>query len=141
RRQPRRGRHPRPSGADQPAARAAGRRRAVMVVIGLIGATLLYGDGAITPAISVLSALEGIKVHAPQLERTVVPLTVVILVVLFAIQSKGTAWIGGIFGPIMLAWFVVIGLLGIVGIARAPGVLAALSPLPAIAYLWHGGPL
>ncbi|HYS47417.1 MAG TPA: KUP/HAK/KT family potassium transporter [Xanthobacteraceae bacterium] len=117
------------------------RRRAVMVVVGLLGATLLYGDGAITPAISVLSAIEGIKVYAPQLEHAVVPLTVVILVFLFAIQSKGTSWIGGIFGPIMLAWFVVIGLLGLVGIARAPAVLAALSPLPAIAYLWHGGPL
>ncbi len=117
------------------------RRRAVMVVVGLLGATLLYGDGAITPAISVLSAIEGIKVYAPQLDRAVVPLTVVILVFLFAIQSKGTSWIGGIFGPIMLAWFVVIGLLGLVGIARTPAVLAALSPLPAIAYLWHGGPL
>ena len=117
------------------------RRRGIMVVIGLIGATLLYGDGAITPAISVLSAIEGIKVYAPQLDRAVVPLTVVILVFLFIIQSKGTSWIGGIFGPIMLAWFVVIGLLGLVGIARAPAVLAALSPLPAITYLWHGGPL
>ena len=113
------------------------RRRAVMVVIGLIGATLLYGDGAITPAISVLSAIEGIKVQAPQLERAVVPLTVVILVFLFVIQSKGTSWIGGIFGPIMLAWFVVIGLLGLAGIARAPGVLSALSPLPAITFLLH----
>jgi KUP system potassium uptake protein len=117
------------------------RRRAVMVLIGLVGATLLYGDGAITPAISVLSAIEGIKVHAPQLERAVVPVTVVILVFLFLIQSKGTSWIGGLFGPVMLVWFAVIGLLGIIGIARAPAVLAALSPLPAIAYLWHGGPV
>jgi KUP system potassium uptake protein len=117
------------------------RRRAVMVVIGLIGACLLYGDGAITPAISVLSAIEGIKVYAPQLDHTVVPLTVVILVFLFIIQSKGTAWIGGLFGPVMLVWFVVIGVLGIVGIVRSPEVLAALSPIPAITYLWHGGPL
>jgi KUP system potassium uptake protein len=117
------------------------KRRAVMVVIGLIGATLLYGDGAITPAISVLSAIEGIKVYAPQMERTVVPLTVAILVFLFVIQRKGTSWIGGIFGPIMLLWFVVIGILGIAGIARVPSVLAALSPLPAISYLWHAGPL
>src|SRR4029077_3722153 len=92
------------------------RRRAVMVVIGLIGACLLYGDGAITPAISVLSAIEGIKVYAPHLDHAVVPLTVVILVFLFLIQSKGTSWIGGLFGPVMLAWFIVIGLLGIVGI-------------------------
>jgi KUP system potassium uptake protein len=117
------------------------KRRAVMVVIGVIGATLLYGDGAITPAISVLSALEGIKVYAPQMERAVVPLTVVILVLLFMVQRNGTSWIGGIFGPIMLIWFVVIGILGLVGIAKAPGVLAALSPLPAVTYLWHAGPL
>jgi KUP system potassium uptake protein len=117
------------------------RKRAAMVVVGLIGATLLYGDGAITPAISVLSAIEGLKVHAPQLERVVVPLTVAILVLLFMIQRKGTAWIGGIFGPVMLVWFVVIGLLGLVGIARAPAVLGALSPLPAITFLSHAGPL
>jgi len=117
------------------------RRRAVMVVIGLIGATLLYGDGTITPAISVLSAVEGIKVYAPQTGRFVVPLTLAILIVLFVIQRKGTSWIGRIFGPIMLIWFIVIGILGIVGIARAPAILTALSPLPAITYLIHAGPL
>jgi KUP system potassium uptake protein len=117
------------------------KRRAVMVVIGLLGATLLYGDGTITPAISVLSAIEGIKVYAPQMDRAVIPLTVVILAVLFIIQRKGTSWIGGIFGPIMLVWFVVTGVLGIVGIARTPAVLAALSPLAAITYLWQAGPL
>jgi KUP system potassium uptake protein len=117
------------------------RRRAGMVVVGLVGAALLYGDGTITPAISVLSAIEGLKIHAPQLERIVVPLTVVILVVLFLIQRNGTAWIGQIFGPVMVAWFVLIGVLGIIGIVRAPAVLAALSPLPAITYLTHAGPL
>ena len=117
------------------------RRRAVMVVIGLIGAALLYGDGTITPAISVLSAIEGIKVYAPQMDRTIVPLTVVILALLFLIQRNGTSWIGGIFGPVMLIWFVVAGVLGIMGIAKAPAVLAALSPLPAVTYLWHAGPL
>jgi len=117
------------------------RRRAVMVVVGLVGATLLYGDGTITPAISVLSAIEGLKIDAPQLERIVVPLTVAILVVLFLIQRNGTAWIGHIFGPVMLVWFIVIGILGIVGIARAPAILAALSPVPAVTYLWHAGPL
>jgi KUP system potassium uptake protein len=117
------------------------RWRAIMVVIGLIGATLLYGDGCITPAISVLSAIEGIKVYAPHMERAVVPLTVVILALLFLIQRNGTAWIGGIFGPVMLVWFVVAGVLGIEGIAKAPTVLAALSPLPAITYLLHAGPL
>jgi KUP system potassium uptake protein len=117
------------------------RRRAAMVVIGLVGATLLYGDGTITPAISVLSAIEGLKIYAPQLDRIVVPLTVAILVVLFLIQRNGTAWIGHIFGPVMLVWFIVIGILGIVGIARAPAILGALSPLPAITYLFHAGPL
>jgi len=117
------------------------RRRAIMVVIGLVGAALLYGDGTITPAIYVLSAIEGIKVYAPQMDRTIVPLTVVVLGLLFLIQRKGTSWVGGIFGPVMLLWFVVVGILGIAGIARTPAVLAALSPLPAISYLWHAGPL
>jgi KUP system potassium uptake protein len=117
------------------------RRRAVIVVIGLVGATLLYGDGTITPAISVLSALEGLKVYTPQMGRLVVPLTVLILVLLFLIQRRGTSWIGGIFGPVMLIWFIVIGALGVAGIAKAPAVLAALSPMPAITYLWHAGPL
>jgi len=71
----------------------------------------------------------------------VVPLTVLILVLLFLIQRRGTSWIGGIFGPVMLIWFIVIGVLGVLGIAKAPAVLAALSPLPAITYLWHAGPL
>jgi len=117
------------------------RWRAVMVVVGLIGATLLYGDGCITPAISVLSAIEGFKIYAPQMEHAVVPLTVAILAVLFLIQRNGTSWIGGIFGPVMLVWFLVAGVLGVVGIIKAPQVLAALSPAPAVAYLWHAGPL
>jgi KUP system potassium uptake protein len=115
--------------------------RAGMVIVGLIGATLLYGDGTITPAISVLSAVEGIKLYSPQMGRFVVPLTLIILVALFLIQRKGTSWIGRLFGPIMLLWFIVIGVLGILGIARAPAILAALSPVPAITYLWHLGPL
>ena len=117
------------------------RRHAAMVLVGLIGATLLYGDGAITPAISVLSAIEGIKVYAPHLDRFVVPLTVFILLALFMVQRKGTSFVGGMFGPVMLVWFVVIGMLGATGIATAPAILAALSPLPAITYLWHIGPL
>ena len=124
-----------------PRRRKPSRRRAILVVIGLIGATLLYGDGTITPAISVLSAIEGLKLYAPHLERVVVPLTVVILVLLFLIQRRGTSWIGGIFGPVMLIWFIVAGALGVIGIAKSPGVLAALSPLPALVYLWHAGPL
>jgi KUP system potassium uptake protein len=112
-----------------------------MVLVGLIGATLLYGDGAITPAISVLSAIEGIKVYAPHLDRFVVPITVVILVALFMVQRKGTSFIGGMFGPVMLIWFIVIGVLGVVSIAQTPAILAAASPLAAITYLWHIGPL
>jgi KUP system potassium uptake protein len=115
--------------------------RAAMVVVGLVGATLLYGDGCITPAISVLSAVEGLKVYAPQLEHAVVPLTVAILVGLFLIQRRGTGFIGGLFGPIMLIWFIAAGVLGVVGILKAPTVLAALSPLPAVTYLWSAGPL
>jgi len=117
------------------------RWRAIMVVFGLIGAALLYGDGCITPAISVLSAMEGLKLDAPHMAPAVIPLTVVILAFLFLIQRNGTAWIGGIFGPVMLVWFVVIGILGIGGIAKTPAVLAALSPLPAIEYLSHTGAL
>ncbi len=117
------------------------RRHTITLMVGLLGATLLYGDGAITPAISVLSAIEGIKVYAPQTGHFVVPLTVAILVVLFMIQCKGTSWIGGIFGPIMLVWFLVIALLGLLEIARAPEVLGALSPLPALSFLWNAGPL
>jgi KUP system potassium uptake protein len=112
-----------------------------MVVIGLLGATLLYGDGAITPAISVLSAIEGLKIYAPQTEHVIVPLTVAILVLLFVVQRKGTSFIGGIFGPVMLVWFIAIALLGVAGIARAPAILAALSPFPAITYLWNAGPV
>jgi hypothetical protein len=115
--------------------------RAAMVVIGLIGATLLYGDGTITPAISVLSAIEGLKIYAPQMGRAVVPLTVAILVILFLIQRNGTSFIGGIFGPVMLIWFIVAGVLGVMGIVRTPAILTALSPLPAVTYFWHAGPL
>jgi len=117
------------------------RWRAAMIIVGLIGATLLYGDGCITPAISVLSAIEGIKVYAPQMDRVIVPLTVVILVVLFLIQRRGTSFVGGLFGPVMLIWFIVIGILGVLGIVRNPEILGAFSPLPAITYLTHAGPL
>lgn len=113
----------------------AGSWRARLLVIGLIGAALLYGDGAITPAISVLSAVEGLKVDAPSLAPAVVPITVVILIGLFLMQRKGTGFIGGIFGPFMLIWFIVLALLGIHGIAKNPDVLAALSPTYAVTFL------
>jgi KUP system potassium uptake protein len=114
--------------------------RASLLVIGLIGAALLYGDGVITPAISVLSAVEGLKLDAPQLTPFVVPITVAILIGLFVIQRRGTEFIGSIFGPVMLAWFGAIALLGIGGIMRHPAILAALNPLSAVGYLVHAGP-
>jgi KUP system potassium uptake protein len=107
------------------------RRSGLFVGLGLFGAALLYGDGLITPAISVLSALEGIEVALPELRHLVVPGTLGVLLLLFMGQRFGTARVGGVFGPIMLAWFVVIGLLGAMEIARAPEILLALNP-------WHG---
>ena len=114
--------------------------RASLLVVGLIGAALLYGDGVITPAISVLSAVEGLKLDAPQVTPFVVPLTLVILAGLFIAQRRGTEAIGRVFGPIMLVWFAAIGILGVAGIAHAPNVLAALNPWKAIEYLFHAGP-
>jgi KUP system potassium uptake protein len=111
--------------------------RAQLLVVGLVGAALLYGDGAITPAISVLSAIEGLKVDAPSLAPAVVPITVVILIGLFIMQSKGTGFIGKLFGPVMVGWFAVLAALGIHGIVKAPAVLAALSPLYAFNFLIH----
>ena len=114
--------------------------RASLLFVGLIGAALLYGDGVITPAISVLSAVEGLKVDAPGLAPIVVPVTIAILAGLFLVQRKGTDFIGNIFGPVMLMWFVVISLLGLLGIMRTPGILAAINPYYAIAFLVHEGP-
>jgi KUP system potassium uptake protein len=115
------------------------RHRPVIVAVGLFGAALIYGDGAITPAISVLSALEGLKMVAPSFNPYVLPATVVVLIVLFAIQPLGTARIGRAFGPIMTLWFVVIGVLGVWGILQHPGILWALDPRHAIGYLFSGG--
>jgi len=115
----------------------AGTWRARLLVVGLVGAALLYGDGAITPAISVLSAIEGLKADAPSLAPAVVPLTVVILIGLFLIQRQGTQFIGRAFGPVMVGWFAVLAALGIHGIFMAPGVLVALSPLYAFDFLIH----
>ncbi len=111
--------------------------RAQLLIVGLIGAALLYGDGAITPAISVLSAIEGLKVDAPSLTPMVVPLTIAILIGLFVMQKQGTGFIGRIFGPVMLGWFAILAALGIHGIIKAPAVLAGLSPLYAFEFLVH----
>ncbi|MEG9524382.1 MAG: KUP/HAK/KT family potassium transporter [Hyphomicrobiales bacterium] len=113
--------------------------KALLLVVGLVGAALLYGDGAITPAISVLSAIEGLKVDAPALGPFVVPITLVILVGLFLVQHKGVAAIGRVFGPVMLVWFVVLVLLAVPSILRAPEILAAANPWRALDFLIHAG--
>jgi len=109
------------------------------MIFGMCGAALVYGDAAITPAISVMSALEGLNIVAPHLERYVLPATVVVLIALFAVQRQGTARIGQLFGPIMLIWFVIIALLGLWGIAQHPAVLWALNPIVGVQYLFSGG--
>jgi KUP system potassium uptake protein len=119
---------------------APGSWRVNIIVMGLVGTSLLYADGAITPAISVLSAVEGLTVDAHGMEPYVVPITLAILVGVFAVQRMGTGWIGGIFGPFMLFWFAVLGLLGLGGLVKAPGVLAAINPYYAISYILHVSP-
>jgi KUP system potassium uptake protein len=111
----------------------------IIVAFGLLGAALIYGDGAITPAISVLSAVEGLNIVAPSFTPYVLPTSVLILVALFFIQAQGTARIGRAFGPIMLIWFVTIALLGIWGIAQHPSVLFAINPLYGLSYLFSSG--
>ena len=106
-----------------------------LTVMGLFGATLFYGDSVITPAISVLSAIEGLEVATPVLKPYVVPLTVAILVGLYVLQSRGTAGIGRWFGPIMLVWFLVLAAMGIVNIIKAPEILVALNPWHALVFL------
>jgi KUP system potassium uptake protein len=109
--------------------------RASLLIVGLIGAALLYGDGVITPAISVLSAIEGLKLDAPRLAPLVVPVSLAILIGLFLVQRKGTAFIANIFGPVMLLWFLAIGVLGLGAIARTPAILGAIGPHYALAFL------
>jgi KUP system potassium uptake protein len=115
------------------------RTRPVIIAVGLFGAALIYGDGAITPAISVLSALEGLNIVAPAFAPFVLPAAVLILIALFAIQPQGTARIGRAFGPIMAFWFVTIAVLGIWGISQHPSVLVAIDPRYGISYLFSGG--
>ena len=113
-----------------------GRRAAVVLAsVGLFGASLFFGDSMITPAISVLSAVEGLKVVEPSLGEYVVPITAVIIVLLFLFQRRGTETVGKVFGPIMIVWFVVIGACGIAGIAGHPAILKALSPTYALGFL------
>ncbi|MFF3904518.1 KUP/HAK/KT family potassium transporter [Streptomyces sp. NPDC001848] len=106
--------------------RPAGRTAAVLAALGIFGASLFFGDSMITPAISVLSAVEGLKVVQPSLESAVVPITAVIIVLLFLVQRRGTAAVGQVFGPVMIVWFVAIGACGVAGIADHPAILRAL---------------
>jgi KUP system potassium uptake protein len=115
------------------------KKRAVIVAAGLFGAALVYGDGVITPAISVLSALEGLSIVTGRLEHYVLPTTVSVLVLLFLLQPRGTAVIGKLFGPVTALWFVVIGALGVSGIVQNPAVFEALNPAYGLHYLAAGG--
>ena len=110
-----------------------------LLMLGLVGAALFYGDGVITPAMSVISAMEGLNVATPDFSNKVVPLTVFVLICLYAVQHKGTAGIGNWFGPIMLVWFAVLSGMGVINILKAPIILQALSPLHAIHFLLDHG--
>jgi KUP system potassium uptake protein len=115
------------------------RRRALLVLLGVFGTALLFGDGIITPAISVLGAMEGLEVATPAFQPYIVGVTIVILLVLFLFQRFGTAKVGKAFGPITAAWFVTIGALGLLEIARSPGVLAAANPWHAVRFFVENG--
>jgi len=112
------------------------RLRKVLLMVGIFGTCLFYGDGVITPAISVLAAVEGLEVVSPAFKSAVIPLTLVILFCLFAVQKRGTAGIGQFFGPITLVWFAVISVLGVYHIATQPEILWAISPYYAIKFIW-----
>jgi KUP system potassium uptake protein len=119
--------------------RALGRRSWPLLALGVIGASMFIGDSMITPAISVLSAVEGLKLAAPALEHYVVPLTVLILVVLFSVQSGGTARVASAFGPVMVVWFAAIAVMGLIHISDDPSVLAAINPWYGIQFLLSHG--
>ncbi|WBL81669.1 potassium transporter Kup [Bradyrhizobium xenonodulans] len=119
--------------------RALGRRSWFLLALGVVGASMFIGDSMITPAISVLSAVEGLKLATPAFEHYVVPLTVLILALLFAVQSKGTALVASAFGPVMVIWFTVIAVMGAVHIADDPSVLAAINPYYALQFLLSHG--
>jgi len=111
--------------------------RKVLLVIGIFGASLFYGDGVITPAISVLSAVEGLEVVSPAFKQYVIPVTLVVLFLLFVVQKRGTGGIGKLFGPIMLVWFAAIAALGVSHIVGHPEILSALSPHHALRFMWQ----
>src|ERR1700674_2144274 len=107
----------------------AQRGKHFILLLGIAGASFLYGDAAITPALSVISAVEGLKIIAPAFEKAVVPLSIAILIGLLAVQSRGTARVAAFFGPIILLWFLVLGAMGLICIFEQPGVLGAFNPL------------
>src|ERR1044072_3334708 len=119
--------------------RALGRRRLPLLALGVVGASMFIGDSMITPAISVLSAVEGLKLVTPALEHYVVPLTIFILVVLFSVQSSGTARVASAFGPVMLVWFATLATLGLIHISADPTVLYAINPWYAIQFMLSRG--
>src|ERR1700758_679337 len=121
------------------AQRAVTKAAATIVLFGIISSALFYGDAVITPALSVLSAIEGIKLVTSSLDPYVVPVTVIILLALFAVQSRGTARVATFFGPIMLVWFLIIGIAALPAIARQPEVLLSLNPLYAVSFMLHHG--
>src|SRR6202023_1134397 len=115
------------------------RLRYGLMLAGVFGAALFYGDGVITPAISVLSAVEGLEVAAPKLAPYVVPLTVAVLVLLFMFQKKGTAGVGKLFGPVMMVWFGVLALGGVLNVYVVPEILTALNPYYGLRFLYQNG--
>jgi KUP system potassium uptake protein len=117
----------------------ARRSRYALLLLGIAGASFLYGDAAITPALSVISAVEGLKVITPAFDKVVVPLSIAILVGLFAVQRRGTGRVGAFFGPIILVWFVTLAAIGMVRIAEHPAVLAAFNPIHGLTFLFNHG--
>jgi len=115
--------------------KAAPRWHYPLMLLGVFGATMFYGDSVITPAISVLSAMEGLEVAAPGLEQYIVPLTIIVLVTLYAVQRHGTAGIGRLFGPVMMVWFAALAVMGLINIIAAPQILWALNPLNAFRFM------
>ena len=118
---------------------AKGTSRNILMIMGLFGAALLFGDGTITPAISVLSAVEGLTVESSSFNHLVIPITVGILLALFTFQRRGTSKIGALFGPVMLVWFLVLAIMGLNGIIRNPGVFIAFNPLYGLGFLFGNG--
>src|SRR5246500_2977217 len=121
------------------ATRAFGRRTALVFLLGVVGASMFLGDAVITPAISVLSAVEGLTLVTPAFEHSVVPLTIAILLGLFAGQSRGTARVASFFAPVMVIWFIAIAAAGLLHIHDDPGVLAAVNPAYAVTFLYDHG--